>query len=154
MFENAEDLMAAIEGDYGEELQEQALAFAQEIGLVDQWIADEEAEEAGGYDEALEQEFQRVEAQIGRRLTQGEEQAMLDSISPTEQQEGVVPNLVQEYGTELAGARNHEDGRVHLAAEAAQEVFDQQAAEQTQPGAFGPPEPAGGGGRFGEGEDY
>jgi hypothetical protein len=154
MFEDAQDLMAAIEGEYGEELQEQALAFAQEIGLVDQWIADEEAEEAGGYDEALEQEFQRVESQIGRKLTQGEEQAMLDSISPTEQQEGVIPNLVQEYGPQLASARDHEAGREHLAAEAAQEVFDQQAAEKAQP-SFGVPEPAGGGGRFADdGEDH
>jgi hypothetical protein len=153
MFEDMQDLMDALSGEYGEEMQEQALAFAEETGLLDQWIADEEAEQAGNYDDALEAEFQRVEAQIGRKLTKGEEQGMLDSISPTEQEEGVVPNLVQEFGAELAGAREHEGGRVHLAAEAAQEVMDQQAAGQRQPLAV--PEPAGGPDRYGdEGEAY
>lgn len=153
MFDNAQDLMDAIEGEYGEDMQSEALAFAEEIGLVDQWIADADAEEAGHYDDALEQEFQRVEAQIGRKLTQGEEQGMLDSIGP-ERDEGVVPNFVAEYGPQLASARDHEAGRIHLGAETAQEVFDQQAAErhQSQP-TFSLPEPAGGGGRFGDGAE-
>lgn len=151
MFEDAQDLMAAIEGEYGEEMQDQALAFAEEIGLVDQWLADDQAEQAGNYDDALEAEFQRVEAQIGRKLTKGEEQGMLDSISPTEEQDGVIPNLVEEFGLELAGARDHQSGREHLGAEAAQEVFDQQAAEQRQPLAV--PEPAGGSDRYGDNDE-
>jgi hypothetical protein len=154
MFENAEELMEAIEGRWGEEMQEQALAFAEEIGLVDQWLADDQAEHSGHYEQALEQEFQRVEAQIGRRLTEGEEQGMLDSLSTQNRHEGFVPDFTAEYGPELAAARDHESGRVHLGASAAQEVFDQQAAESAarQP-TFAPPEPAGGGGRFGPTED-
>ncbi len=152
MFESMEDLMAAISGEYGEEAQEQALDFAEESGLLAEWAAHEEAEEASSYDDSLESEFQRLESSVGRRLSAGEEQLVLDSISPAEKREGVIPNLVQEYGPDFAEARNHEDGRVHLGAEAAQEVFDQQAAEQAQP-RFAAAEPAGGGGRSGEGTE-
>jgi len=152
MWQSWEEFAEALEGRFGEEEQTAALTFAQDSGMLEQWAADEEAEISGSYDDALEQEFQRLETQIGRKLTQGEEQAMLDSLSTQNQDEMFVPDFVAEYGPQLASARNHEDGRVHLAAEAAQEVFDQQAAEQHQP-SFGPPEPAGGAGRFGDGAD-
>lgn len=145
MWSDWEEFAEALEGKFGEEDQEAALSFAEESGLLDQWVADEEAEEAGGYDDALEQEFQRVEAQVGRRLTEAEEQSMLDSISSQEQAEGFVPNLTAEYGAELANARNHQAGREHLGASAAQEVFDQQAADDgRRQASFEPPQPAGG----------
>lgn len=52
MFEDAQELIDAIEGEYGEEMQEQALDFAGQIGLLDQWDAEEES--------ATEQEYINV----------------------------------------------------------------------------------------------
>lgn len=127
MWESWEEFAEALEGRFGEEDQAAALQFAEESGLLDQWVADEDAEEAGSYDNALEAEFQRLESQLGRKLTSGEEQAMLNTISTQEQAEGVVPDFQAEFGDSLAGARNHPQGREHLGAEAAQAVFDKQA---------------------------
>jgi hypothetical protein len=146
MWENWDEFAAALGGQYGEEEQEAALSFAEESGLLQQWAADEDAETNSTYDAALEKEFERVEAQVGRRLTETEEQAMLDGISTHERSQGFVPDFTAEYGPQLANARETEQGRVHLGASAAEEVFRQQAAEQ--PSSFGAPEPAGGGGRF------
>lgn len=151
MFEDAQDLMDAIEGNQGEEMQEQALAFAQEIGLVDQWIADEEAEEAGSYDDALEAEFQRLEQTVGK-LTPDIEQHIIDSISTDQRGQGIVPDLVASYAEPIASGRNTEEGRLHHGAVAAEEAFNQQAEEQGRP-SFTPPESAGGGGRFDDGAE-
>lgn len=155
MFEDAQELIDAIEGEYGEEMQEQALDFAGQIGLLDQWDAEEESATEQEYINAVAQEFFRVEETIGRQLTQTEVQAMIGSIGPQEHAEMVVPDFTAEYGPQLASARESEDGRVHLGASAAQEVFDQQAEEESRrprPG-FEPPQPAGGYDDGGE-EDY
>lgn len=145
MWESMDDLLAAIQGDYGSEEQEAALEFAEESGLADQWIADEDAEAAGNYDDALEEEFQRLEQVAGRELTPDEEQAMIDAIPTQDRDEGAVPDLVSAYGQQVASARESEDGRLHLGASAAQEVFDQQDDQGRQRQmAQEPPEPAGG----------
>jgi hypothetical protein len=126
MWETMDELMEAIAGEWGEDEQAAAIDFAESSGLLAQWAAHEEAEDAGGYDQALEEEFQRVEALVGRKLSQGEEQGILDSISPDEKRQGVVPNMVEEFGQVIGDARNHEDGRVHLGAEAAARAFEAQ----------------------------
>jgi hypothetical protein len=141
MWETMDELIEALSGEWGEEEQQAALDFAEESGLLDEWAAHEEAEEAGGYDQALEEEFQRVESQIGRKLTAGEEQGILDSISPSERAQGTIPNMVTEFGDTLANARNHEAGRVHLGEEAAQRVFDEQIANGEREGEPGGPQP-------------
>ena len=127
MWSDWTEFAEALEGALGEEEQEAALQFAEESGLLDQWTAEEEAAQAGGYEQALEQEFQRVEAACGRKLTPDEEDVLLDSISTQERNEGVVPDFVADYAEPLANAHTSEQGRVHLGAAAAERVFDEQA---------------------------
>lgn len=70
---------------------------------------------------------------------------MIDSIGPQEHAEMIVPDFTAEYGPQLASAGESEEGRVHLGASAAQEVFDQQDEEESRrprPG-FEPVQPAG-----------
>lgn len=145
MWEDAEEFIEALEGEFGEEEQEQAETFAQQTGLLDQWDAEGESATEQEYINAVAQEFFRVEETIGRQLTQTEVQAMIDSIGPQEHADLVVPDFTAEYGPQLASARESEEGRVHLGASAAQEVLDQQAEEESRrprPG-FEPPQPAG-----------
>lgn len=133
MWENWEEFREALEGEFGEEEQEDALDFAEDAGLLDDA---EEAEPAGAegeidesYVEALRQEVARVEGQIGRQLTKGEINGLLDTLSTEDVEQGTVPDFSDEFGATLATARHHESGREHLGAEAAQAVFDEQAAQ-------------------------
>lgn len=152
MFTDAADLIDAVEGNQGPEAQQEALDFAEETGLLDAW----QQQEAGGADDQYRQdlaaELARVERSVGRALTAGEERAMIDTISTQDFTEQVVPDFTAEFGDELASARNHESGRLHLGAERAQAVMDQQAPDNGIPQpAFEPPEPANG--DYGAGEE-
>lgn len=129
MWATVEELIEDIEaGD------EDALEFAEQVGLFDgeegdEGYYDEGADDEGAEDayvEALRQEVARVEQQIGRQLTQGEITGMLDTLSTQDVEEQVVPDLLNEFGEELANARNSDAGRIHLGAEAAQRVMDEQ----------------------------
>ena len=135
-FNNAQELIDAIEGEYGEEAQEEATDFAEEIGLLDQWEAEDTADEDEEYSNALGQELGRVEHEIGRQLTEGEEVGMLNSVS-TEKFGVEVPDFVQSFGQQLSEARDTDEGRLHLAAEAAQQAMN----DQEQPATFNPPPP-------------
>lgn len=135
MWENWQEFSEALEGRYGEEEQEAALQFAEESGLLDQW--DAEDAEGGEYEylDAVAAEIARVEQRIGRSLTNGEVNALVDTISTQEAADGVVPDFHAEFGNELANAANSEDGRVHLGAEAAQRVFEEQGRTDVGPAA-------------------
>jgi hypothetical protein len=126
MFTDAADLIDAIEGNQGEEAQQEALDFAEQTGLLDQWQAAEDQQGNDQYTQELAAELARVEKSIGRELTAGEERALIDTISTQEFTDGVVPDFVAEQGETLASAQNHEAGRLHLGTEAAQRVFDEQ----------------------------
>ena len=145
MWQNIDEFSEALDGKFGEEEQATAMQFAEESGLLDQAEAAEQAEASQDYDDALEQEFQRLEVQIGRKLTRDEEQALLDSISTQEAEQGFVTDFTAEYGPQLESARYTEDGRVHLAASAAEEAFERMAAEEEgRQASLEPAQPAGG----------
>lgn len=129
MWQDIEEFNEALEGAYGPEEQDAAMQFGETSGLFAQLMADEGAEAGSGYEDALEREFQRVESQIGRRLTPDEEQGLLDTISTQQREEGVVPDFVADYGQQLASARDSESGREHLGAAAAERAFAEMGAD-------------------------
>ncbi len=126
MFTDAADLIDAIEGNQGEEVQQEALDFAEEAGLLDQWQAEAAEGDDDQYTAAMLEEFARVEQQIGRQLTQGEINGMLATLSTEDLNQNVVPDFHAEFGQQLSSARNHEDGRLHLGEEAARRTFEEQ----------------------------
>jgi hypothetical protein len=126
MFENAQELMAALDGHYGQEAEEDALDFAEETGLLAQW----EAEDDGAGNEKFVQEFgeelKRLERTIGRSLTQTETDSLINGVSTQDLLDQRVPDLTAEFGPMLSSFNNTQDGRTYLAASAAQQVFDEQ----------------------------
>lgn len=126
MWSDWQEFSEALEGRYGEEEQEAALNFAEQSGLLDQWDAEEAEDGDVAYLDAVAAEIARVEERIGRSLTHGEINGLVDTISTQEAADGVVPDFQAEFGHELANAANSEAGRVHLGAETAQRVFEEQ----------------------------
>lgn len=136
MWSDWEEFAEALEGEFGEEAEEEALDFAEESGMLEQWEAEDGEGDDQEYMDALGEELGRVEHAIGRQLTKAEEVAMLNSVS-TEEFGEEVPNFVAQFGEQLASAPATEEGRVHLGAEAAQQAMD----EQEKPATFDPPPP-------------
>ena len=126
MFTDAADLIDALEGNQGEEVQQEALDFAEQTGLLGQWQAEAAEDGEAEYLDALASEITRVEENIGRKLTEGEVNAMVNTLSTQDLADQIVPDFQAEFGQDLAAARDSEPGRVHLGAEAAQRVFDEQ----------------------------
>lgn len=137
MWSDWQEFSEALEGRFGEEEQQDALAFAEQSGLLDQWDAEDGEDGDVQYLDAVAAEMARVEERIGRPLTQGEVNALVDTISTQEAADGVVPDFHAEFGHELANAANSTDGRVHLGAETAQRVFEEQG--RTDIGDTAPP---------------
>ena len=133
MFENAKELMAALDGHYGREAEEDALDFAEETGLLAQWEAEDDSAGNEQFVNEFGQELQRVEQTIGRPLTQSEIGSLIDSVSTQDLIDQRVPDLATEVGPVLATFDHTSEGRVHLAASAAQQVFDEQGGTDNDP---------------------
>lgn len=147
MWEDATEFMEALEGAFGEEEQEDALDFAEESGLLDQWAAEDEGgdfyeDEGDYYDEdayiegemvaGLEDEMARLERAIGRNLTQKEERDLLESIPSQAWHEGAVPDFGV-HAEKLKGrATESKESRIALMTEAADTVKAE--AQANEPG--------------------
>lgn len=129
MFENAQELMAALDGHYGQEAEEDALDFAEETGLLAQWEAEDDGAGNEQFVNEFGQELQRLEQTIGRPLTQSEIGSLIDSVSTQDLIDQRVPAFAEEVGPALGTFGQTPEGRLHLGANAAQQVFEEQGKD-------------------------
>jgi hypothetical protein len=108
--ENMSYMAECLEGIHGPEAEEEAVVLLQEAG---EW-------EAG-----VESEMDRLAKSVGRDLTEAEKARVLEGLPY-----GDVPNLVDEHAEDLRSRNEHPESRKELMAEAAQQVIDQQRAEE------------------------
>ena len=159
-WEDGQEFVEALEGAFGDEEQEEALDFAEESGLMDEWLA--EAQQAGyeggdpyegeGYDPededayvegqmvaGIEDELEKIEGALGRNLSQKEERQILGTISGQDWHEGVVPDLAAQHVPEMqaavSGDREDRVTRMAAAADAAREL-----KEAEEPDSFEQPD--------------
>lgn len=130
-FDTQEELEEALQGEWGEEAQEEAAALLQQAELEQQ--SQLEAEYVASdqeLEDVLVEELERAESHAGRSLTQAEVRRMMRDLPGT----GEVPDLVSTYGEALKGRTGTRQGRDELAEEAAREEIDRGKEEDLAEG--------------------
>lgn len=117
-------LMEAIQGQYGEEAMSEAIQRLDELDIEIEWGDDDAAPDQPEPDERVERfgrEAERLEKHVGRKLTQGEVNAIVDEVAARPD----VPDLVETYGDRLQARESTTDGRNEVMAE----EFEENAAD-------------------------
>ncbi len=132
MFSDAQELVDAIEGHYGEEVQQEAIQTADELGLLDQWDGQQASAEDEQIVAGIEAELERLEANIGRSLTGKEVENLVQRIPAEAFQGGPVPDLVTPHAEALKSrATNDRESRVQFMAEVADDAKAAQEPQET-----------------------
>ncbi len=144
-------LMAAVQGAHGEGFRGEAVEIANELGLVERWqqeaqaepeadpeyqqqILDAQVEEAQNRMAAIvDAEVQRLEQKIGRPLTAGQYDEVVRSIPESAFDGAPFPDLVKEWEPKFQAELDSDETRLDRMAERARELVEDRETEETPP---------------------